>query len=819
MNLAATFYISVYGLAALAGAILAWAEQTPSVTVATVPIALAALLLNERSRKLRLDGIWIGVAGIAAFAYPAHEMFSGNEESRLLAVAHLLVIMQWVLMCSRKYAHQYWWICALSCVQIAVAAVLTNSPLFGLLILIYMFWAMWTLSVFTLLLARLRYGRDDLESTTDWVWPELHDSTSQLTLGQIAAGMASYLTGMNLPRLYAKLAAVPPTAADSSRQAPNLPVRSEFRSSVQGNAHEADLNWRFVLGMLGMSASAMSLGLVFFLLTPRLWIGTNPFQDTALAGINTQSGFSERVQLGDFGRILESSAPVLELEIRDEQTDKPVDLRDYLRQIGQSEPLLRGTVLAVYQGGSWGPHRATPGRTFNKRLSMFQNRNRRFFRQTIRLEPIDTRSLFSLVDPDFGRVEDQAGEILIIEESRALRLLSMQSTLRGAVLYHLVTAERTGGADRSLYQAAPDFTNISSTYLTRLKNCDFLDALADSLLERTRARTAPQDPTPSQIAEVIVSHLRDSGEYGYSLDQSVQDANIDPVEDFLKNRKTGHCQYFATALALLLRAADIPSRVVTGFKGGIERPAQGIVAVQQRHAHAWVEAHLDGQWVTLDATPADERNESVAAVGDSVRWYHKMLSMGSTVWNDYFLNLSYSKQQRDLYEPLQSFAGLVTERLAGKSSFWSVLQATLREFWLRPQTLFSVRGGLTAFLLMLTLVGMFYFTRFLWRLLLRISRATAGRQRNQIYIEFYERFLALLKPRGLVPQASQTQLEFARQIETEWDSHGLPRELVSLAEEISMAFYHLRFGTDPLSAEREERIQSRLRQLETVEFK
>ena len=786
MNLAATFYISVYGLAALAGAILAWAEQTPSVTVATVPIALAALLLNERSRKLRLDGIWIGVAGVAAFAYPAHEMFSGNEESRLLAVAHLLVIMQWVLMCSRKYAHQYWWICALSCVQIAVAAVLTTSPLFGLLILIYMFWAMWTLSVFTLLLARLRYGREDVKSSTDWVWPELHVGKTRAT--------------------------------DSARARSTAP-RSEFRGSVQGNAHEADLNWRFVLGMLGMSASAMSLGLVFFLLTPRLWIGTNPFQDTDLAGISTQSGFSERVQLGDFGRILESSAPVLELEIRDEQTDKPVNLRDYLRQIGQSEPLLRGTVLAVYQGGSWGPHRATPGRPFNKRLSMFQNRNRRFFRQTIRLEPIDTRSLFSLVDPDYGRVEDQAGDILIIEESRALRLLSMQSTLRGAVLYHLVTAERTAGADRSLYQAAPDFTNISSTYLRRLKNCDFLDALADSLIERTRAKTAPQDPTPGQIAEVIVSHLRDSGEYGYSLDQSVQDANIDPVEDFLKNRKTGHCQYFATALALLLRAADIPSRVVTGFKGGIERPAEGIVAVQQRHAHAWVEAHLDGQWVTLDATPADERNESVAAVGDSVRWYHKMLSMGSTVWNDYFLNLSYSKQQRDLYEPLQSFAGLVTERLAGKSSFWSVLQATLREFWLRPQTLFSVRGGLTAFLLMLTLVGMFYFARFLWRLLLRISRGTAGRQRNQIYIEFYERFLALLKPRGLVPQASQTQLEFARQIETEWDTHGLPPELVSLAEEISMAFYHLRFGTDPLSAEREERIQSRLRQLETVERK
>lgn len=158
MELAAAFYISVYSLAALAGGILAWAENVPSVTMLTAPIAIALLFLNERHRLVRLDGGWVALAGFAAFAFPALEFFRGDEEFRLLSGAHLLTILQWVLLAYHKTAHQYWWICALSCLQVAIAAVLTTSPVFGIFILIYMFWALWTLSLFTLLLARLRFG-------------------------------------------------------------------------------------------------------------------------------------------------------------------------------------------------------------------------------------------------------------------------------------------------------------------------------------------------------------------------------------------------------------------------------------------------------------------------------------------------------------------------------------------------------------------------------------------------------------------------------------------------------------------------------------
>ena len=69
-------------------------------------------------------------------------------------------------------------------------------------------------------------------------------------------------------------------------------------------------------------------------------------------------------------------------------------------------------------------------------------------------------------------------------------------------------------------------------------------------------------------ARALEAYLRDSGEFSYTLQMDVVDRKLDPVEDFLVNRKEGHCEYFASALALLLRSIDIQSRIVNGFKGG-----------------------------------------------------------------------------------------------------------------------------------------------------------------------------------------------------------------------------------------------------------
>jgi transglutaminase-like putative cysteine protease len=116
--------------------------------------------------------------------------------------------------------------------------------------------------------------------------------------------------------------------------------------------------------------------------------------------------------------------------------------------------------------------------------------------------------------------------------------------------------------------------------------------------------------------------------YGYSLalssDQRNQQAD-NPLDRFLFSRKTGTCEHFATALALLLRAQNIPSRLITGFSGAQWNSIGGYWTVSQNFAHSWVEAYLGGKWVTLDATPSADNNVLMkrpttwAMVLDSIR--------------------------------------------------------------------------------------------------------------------------------------------------------------------------------------------------------
>lgn len=71
--------------------------------------------------------------------------------------------------------------------------------------------------------------------------------------------------------------------------------------------------------------------------------------------------------------------------------------------------------------------------------------------------------------------------------------------------------------------------------------------------------------------------------------------------------KRGHCEYFATAMVILLRSIGIPARLVTGYAAGDYNPLTGYFEVRRLNAHAWVEAHFpEYGWVTFEPTPSFE---------------------------------------------------------------------------------------------------------------------------------------------------------------------------------------------------------------------
>jgi len=108
--------------------------------------------------------------------------------------------------------------------------------------------------------------------------------------------------------------------------------------------------------------------------------------------------------------------------------------------------------------------------------------------------------------------------------------------------------------------------------------------------------------TPAAKVQAVVGWLRRTHSYTTNLkrDERIED----PLEDFLFAEKDGHCEYFASAAAILLRAGGVPTRYVNGFLGGEWNDLRQAITVRENRAHSWIEAYLGREgWVRVDATP------------------------------------------------------------------------------------------------------------------------------------------------------------------------------------------------------------------------
>lgn len=126
----------------------------------------------------------------------------------------------------------------------------------------------------------------------------------------------------------------------------------------------------------------------------------------------------------------------------------------------------------------------------------------------------------------------------------------------------------------------------------------------DPRIATLTAQVVAGKTSDSQKALALENHLHTA--YQYTLDTLPNQNNI-PLADFLFHSKRGHCEYFATALTVMLRQQHIPARYVTGFMAHDYNPVTGYYEVKGTNAHAWVEAYLDGHWQVMEATIAYEQ--------------------------------------------------------------------------------------------------------------------------------------------------------------------------------------------------------------------
>jgi len=115
--------------------------------------------------------------------------------------------------------------------------------------------------------------------------------------------------------------------------------------------------------------------------------------------------------------------------------------------------------------------------------------------------------------------------------------------------------------------------------------------------------------------EALDAIVRELSRYPYSLDDR-SEGRVDPVLEFLQSRHGGHCELFASAMALLARTIQIPTRLAVGYRVDEVNPITGMSVVRDRNAHTWVEAWVDGRWQSFDPTPISE----VHATTRPTRW-------------------------------------------------------------------------------------------------------------------------------------------------------------------------------------------------------
>ncbi len=150
-------------------------------------------------------------------------------------------------------------------------------------------------------------------------------------------------------------------------------------------------------------------------------------------------------------------------------------------------------------------------------------------------------------------------------------------------------------------------------------------------LRQLAAQVSANATTPWEKAAAIEAHLKSA--YGYTVDLPPLSDPSNPIEGFLFETRRGHCEFFATAMTLMVRSQGVRARMVNGFLGGTWNDVGGYVAVRQGDAHAWVEVEIPGQgWVPFDPTPTSSAPPHGGALVQLFRMRYDALKMGWSRW-------------------------------------------------------------------------------------------------------------------------------------------------------------------------------------------
>lgn len=578
---------------------------------------------------------------------------------------------------------------------------------------------------------------------------------------------------------------------------------SERRRAGRGTA-AAGLYRHFVL--LSFSTVIVSAGM--FLLMPRFGDGVWRAKTTSV-----QTGFGDDMDLSDSGSIYENPSVVMRVSFFDQATDEPYSVSGY--------PYFRGRIMDEYRRGKW---TSSPERTLEKESMDPLESPKRVYsavRQQVHMQSERAEVVFT-VAPACG-LNDATKSMRISRQTFEVRYFPDADD--DPVEYSIGTLGfRNGLQSEFVPMLRP--TNEAVENRRALQVRRDLPALTAKATEIVAG--IPADRVLERARKLEAHFTNGSAGYQYSLDPSaLRDPNTwrDPNEDFVMNHKTGHCQFFASALALMLRSQGIPARVVQGFRADSYNIVGGYYQLRQMDAHAWVEAAIPpeqmpsdeilpveglegtGGWVRLDPTPAGDQIVQSVAVSAWRQRLSDTVDYMQLLWSEYVLGLNEKRQRKAIYQPIQqAFKSMATIMFSRElwAARWQAIRARFRG------DVFTQENVRDAVIAVAVLTVAFYAVRFagrlVWGFFAASWRGSSRRRRPQV--EFYRRLERTLAKHGIRRARAQTQFEFAQLAADQIRARVTDTAVAEIPVNVVNLFYRVRFGAGRLDNVEVQRLEN-----------
>ncbi len=572
-------------------------------------------------------------------------------------------------------------------------------------------------------------------------------------------------------------------------------VLMEMRHSIAAEQTHADdpqslsqsgafPNQRMAYGLLAIAPALMLMILagsffIFFFL-PRV---SSRYLSAYTPTSDVSTGFTDRVQLGRIGQIQQSSAVVMHIEIQDDMQ-------------GAYDLKWRGIALTNFDGKTWsnsyeqtilplsgdGWYRLAP------LINATRSNGGRLIHYHVLMEPLGT-NVFFLAD----KPQRLAGNF---------RQISMDS---GTAVYDLDVDHPINRYEAESRLVEPDAdelrlaSNLSPPSMDPYLKLPALDSRIPKLSEDITAAATSNYDKAVAVERYLSTH------FGYTLELP-RTMPQDPIANFLFERKRGHCEFFASTMAVMLRSLHIPSRIVTGFRGGEFNDLTGQYVIRASDAHSWVEAYFPGSgWISFDPTPA-------GGLPSRNSWSRMQLYMdaAASFWREWVINYDTGHQRtlsknavsssRQFFDDARRWIGRQHRFLLRSARRSSRNMTTFPLRWL-----FGFIGSAVALIILLNLRRVIRGLRS-YRL-----RAHPERSPREAASVWYDRMVARLARLGWRKSPSQTPLDFVAAIQEE----SLQKKVATFTR----AYESARFGKSSDDAQALPALFAEIRAAETLKSK